>query len=118
MQEALNILGYNCWHSPVFYSDSSQAQVSGWSRAQDAKFYGKGPVFTRADWNELLGSFSAVSADAPSVGFAEELITTYPEAKVLLVERDIETWYRSFNALMSSAFLNWSMHRAADLDPF
>ena len=34
-----------------------------------------GPRFTRTDWDQLLGSYSAVSADPPAVAFAEDLIT-------------------------------------------
>ena len=37
-------------------------------------------------------------ADLPAVAFAEELVVAYPAAKVVLVERDIERWYTSFNA--------------------
>jgi len=37
--------------------------------------------------------------------FAEELIEAYPEAKVVLVERDVERWFKSFDdAVLSSLF--------------
>ena len=39
-----------------------------------------------------------MSADPPAIAFAEELVDVYPEAKVVLVERDIDSWYSSFNA--------------------
>jgi hypothetical protein len=32
----------------------------------------------------------------PPVAFSEDLIAAYPEAKVILVERDINSWYESY----------------------
>lgn len=63
----------------------------------NAKYLGLGRQFTRTDWDQLLGSYGAVSADPPAVAFAEDLVAAYPEAKVILVEREIESWYRSFD---------------------
>lgn len=36
-------------------------------------------------------------ADLPAIAFAEDLLRCYPDAKVVLVERDLEKWYQSFN---------------------
>ena len=87
-----------------------------WDEALDAKFFGIGKPFTLEDWDQLLGHYSAVSADPPACGFAEELIALYPDAKVILVEREIESWFTSFdNAIITSMwapFINF----VADLD--
>jgi hypothetical protein len=72
-----------------------------WNEVQDAKFLGEGPLFTRTEWDKLLGSYSPVSSDAPALAFSEELIVMYPEAKVVLVERDIDEWYTSFDAAVT-----------------
>ena len=72
----------------------------------DAKYFNRGPLFKRTEWDQLLGSYSAVSADPPAVAFAEDLVAAYPEAKVILVEREIESWYRSFDENIISAM--WS----------
>ena len=97
---------------------SNIRDCAAWNVAQDAKFFSKGTPFTKKEWDALLGTFSAVSADPPAVAFAEELISTYPEAKIILVERDIEAWYSSFNkAVMEpswSPFLNF----LGDWDPW
>ncbi|KAM7207247.1 hypothetical protein V8F20_002513 [Naviculisporaceae sp. PSN 640] len=53
-----------------------------------------GQEFSRAEWDSLWGSCEAVT-DVASV-FGPALISAYPEAKVLLVERDFEKWYKSF----------------------
>lgn len=52
--------------------------------------------FRRADWDRLLGHVSAVT-DLPAMAFGPELIAAYPEAKVVLVHRDIDAWFRSYD---------------------
>ena len=44
----------------------------------------------------MLSNFGAVSSDIPALAFTEDLIKAYPEAKVVLVERDIDRWYQNF----------------------
>ena len=75
-----------------------------WNSALDAKYFSRGFPFTREDWDALLGHVAAVT-DVPCICFAPELIECYPEAKVVLVERDIDTWYKSFdNTVIQSGF--------------
>lgn len=66
-------------------------------RAADASFpilptY-TGKPFTRAEWDEAFGEYGAVT-DIASF-YAMSLIHAYPDAQVILVERDIESWTRS-----------------------
>ncbi|KAJ7489534.1 hypothetical protein FB451DRAFT_1349737 [Mycena latifolia] len=42
--------------------------------------------------------------DAPCNAFAPELIDAYPEAKVVLVERDLEAWYTSFQNILEPIY--------------
>ncbi|KAK5013158.1 hypothetical protein BJ546DRAFT_1064380 [Cryomyces antarcticus] len=116
MQTALNILGYPCYHSVAFFSKIRDCDM--WNEAQDAKFFGKGQRFTRADWDQLLGDYKAVSADPPAVAFAEDLIEAYPEAKVILVERELESWFKSFDKAVIEPTWSFRMNFVADLDPF
>ena len=86
-----------------------------WNDALNAKYFGKGQRFTREDWDQLLGPYAAVT-DLPAIAFPEDLIEAYPEAKVILVERDIEKWYQSF---YDAVILNvWSpmLHIIAKFD--
>jgi hypothetical protein len=53
-------------------------------------------VFTQADWDNLVGRDYEVIADM-SVYFVAELIEAYPNAQVILWERDIEKWYQSYD---------------------
>jgi hypothetical protein len=58
---------------------------------------------TLTDWDALLGHVSAVT-DSPSNAFAADLISAYPAAKVILVEREVESWYTSFEKNVISSF--------------
>src|ERR1700761_1653846 len=51
--------------------------------------------FGRNEFDKLLGHWGATT-DMPQSFFAKELIEAYPEAKVILVERDVDSWYRSY----------------------
>ena len=57
----------------------------------------KGPKFTRKEWDQLLGDVQC-AVDLPAVGLLPALIATYPEAKVLVCERDIDKWWASMSA--------------------
>lgn len=116
IQAALNILGYDCYHSSVFFSNIRDCDM--WNAAMDAKYQGRGPPFTRTDWDQLLGSYSAVSADPPAVAFAEDLVAAYPEAKVILVEREIESWYRSFDRNVIDPQWSRMISFVSELDPW
>lgn len=98
IMEALRILNIPCYHGLTLIARTSDGSTETdlWCRALDVKYYGKGAPFTRNDWDELLGEFGAV-CDVPAICFAEELIEVYPEAKVLLVERELDAWEKSFD---------------------
>lgn len=116
MQSALDILGYNCYHSALLFSNIRECVM--WIEAMDAKFRDQGQRYTCADWDHLLGHCSAVSAGPPVVAFAEDLIAAYPDAKVILVERDIESWYKSFNAGVIEPMWGKLINFVAACDPF
>lgn len=60
----------------------------------------------RADWDRLIGDYRATS-DIAAV-FSESLIRNYPEAKVILVERDVERWKESFGGIfIDQWFFGW-----------
>lgn len=114
MQAALETLDYKpTYHgyTPLYSID----ECAKWIRAFEAKYHNNGPKFTRDDWDDLLGSFQAVT-DSPAICFAEELIKAYPEAKVVLVERDVEKWYQSFETLIHEMY-NPIVHVLRILDP-
>lgn len=52
--------------------------------------------YTRSDWDAIWGSYDAVTDLASP--FAIELIKAYPEAKVIIVKRDFDSWWPSFRS--------------------
>lgn len=106
MAEALTILGYKDVHHGI------TAGPRDWPLIEDAcdalfpvlpSYNGK--RMTRTDWDRIFGPCEAVT-DMGSF-FALELIKSYPEAKVILVERDVETWYRSFEEAIVDTTWGW-----------
>ena len=114
MSAALEALGIPCWHSLCLLS-THFADNEMWQEAIDLKFFRTGsttkPPFGRAEFDQLLHGFGAVSSDTPAIAFAEELLAAYPEARVVLVERELEPWLRSYlHSIVGNAF-----HPAVDI---
>ncbi|KAF4991857.1 hypothetical protein FGRMN_7575 [Fusarium graminum] len=104
---ALQILGYPNVHHGWEASERKDLQWQ-WpilDRACDATYPNiptyHGKPFSRDEWDEVFGGYDAVS-DIASF-FAESLIPAYPDAKVILVERDIEKWYPSMCPIVKSS---------------
>jgi hypothetical protein len=90
---ALRLLGINeCYHGwqPLFENPRDNEM---WMEALEAKYDGKGKPYGRAEFDKLLGHCQGVS-DMPAILFADELVTAYPEAKVILTHRNFDTWYK------------------------
>ncbi|KAK5744566.1 hypothetical protein LTR17_001961 [Elasticomyces elasticus] len=107
---ALNKLGFPSYHM----LECNLNKLHGnsfhlWRSAIEAKYHnGKGrKLVTADDFDELLWRYQAVS-DIPTILFADELIAAYPDAKVILTERDVEGWMKS----MENSFykiLSWKI---------
>lgn len=95
MRAALQALGYN--ETAHGFDIVSHPEIGApWMDAVNAKFLGKGKPYGRAEFDALLGHCAAVT-DFPCACFWEELMAAYPKAKIILVERDVEDWYKSFD---------------------
>ncbi|KAI7285952.1 hypothetical protein D0864_02426 [Hortaea werneckii] len=94
MAAAYEVLGVPTYHGYrlITYPEEGAA----WERAADAKFFNKGQPLTREEWDEALFKDFAALADICFM-FWEELLEAYPEAKVVLVERDVDAWWKSFS---------------------
>jgi sulfotransferase family protein len=80
---ALEMLGFGpCYHMVTALADLPQAEL--WNRA----------IAGEAPWAEIFDGYES-TVDWPGGFFYEELIELYPDAKVLLSERDPEEWERS-----------------------
>ena len=101
MQNALETLGYrDCYHFSSMHGNVKDCDM--WMEAFRAKYSGRGQ-FGREQWDQLLGHCAAVT-DSPCQQFAPELIEAYPEAKVVLVERDVESWHGSWTRFVEAPF--------------
>jgi hypothetical protein len=85
MREALTILGFGpCHHMAEVNSNDKQRQL--WrALAQGAT----------ANWDRLLAGYSSC-VDWPSAFYWRELMTHFPQAKVILTYRSPESWWESF----------------------
>ena len=94
MRAAMKQLGYMDTYHMMNCSIENPPDALMWMDALTAKYEGEGKKFTREDWDQLLGNAQAV-CDWPSIAFAKELIEAYPEAKVVLTNRDVHSWHAS-----------------------
>lgn len=114
MHKALTTLGYPCYHFSSILGNVRDADT--WNRLFDAKYEGKGLPLTKSDFDGMLGHCGAVT-DSPAQLFSTELIEFYPDAKVVLVEREIESWTKSWHIFLGNAFdptIRW----LGRLDPY
>ncbi|KAJ7483542.1 hypothetical protein FB451DRAFT_1234925 [Mycena latifolia] len=115
MQTALETLGYKETHhgmSPV----DNPLEADMWIEAINAKFFGKGKPYGREEWDQLLGHCQAVT-DAPCMLFSEELIAAYPDAKVILTNRDPAKWWKSYSNSLQFMSRSKKVMLAGWLDP-
>ncbi|KAH6648017.1 P-loop containing nucleoside triphosphate hydrolase protein [Truncatella angustata] len=95
MAAAFALLGFPTSHGGAdMHSNPLDGDI--WLEAVKAKYQGDTSVKLDASFfDKALGHVSAC-ADYPSNMFGPELIAAYPNAKVVLVERDADAWYPSF----------------------
>lgn len=114
MHKALTLLGYPTFHFSEFNANISDADL--WTEAVKKKFYGVGSItLDKAFFDGALGHKSATT-DAPCNLFTKELLRFYPNAKVVLVERDIDSWENSWTAYCKGA-LDPVLQFICSLDP-
>lgn len=75
-----------------------------------------GLVADAAFFDKILGHVSA-TCDVPTTLFWRELHEAYPDAKFILVERDLNIWQRSFDGVLDG-ILDPAATIMTYLDPF
>lgn len=96
MCAAYEILGIPSYHWIKMAENPRDMAL--WEKALLSKWSPDSPdrmPLDRTDFDHLMGHFGACT-DQPAAVMAEELVAAYPEARVVLVERDVERWYESF----------------------
>lgn len=90
---ALKMLGFSdCYHM-VTVHQNILTHAEEWIRAIEWKYEGKG-TWGKADWDRLLGEAQSL-VDIPPALFGAEIAEAYPDAKVVILNRDPEKWYVS-----------------------
>lgn len=79
-----------------------------WSELTNLKYKNPHPQpITASHFDQILGDCAAVT-DMPCCAFWSELMDAYPSAKIVLVDRDIEAWYKSFEVVViEGVFKSW-----------
>jgi Sulfotransferase domain len=92
LKNALETLGFApCHHMVEVFAQPEQGAF--WLRAAKGE---------KVDWEEVFANYKA-SVDWPSCHFYKELSERYPDAKVILSERDPKKWYASItNTILKS----------------
>lgn len=86
---ALRTLGYNPYTMRSLVTDPTHIPV--WQEAVNSTQYASGLPLTI---NDILTDYDAI-ADLPGCMFAEQLISAYPGAKVILTTRRYQEWEKS-----------------------
>ncbi|KAK3177392.1 hypothetical protein K4F52_009801 [Lecanicillium sp. MT-2017a] len=108
LAEAFAVLGYQGVYHNLYVMD----ETDNWaivSRAADASFPSlptfTGKPFTRSEWDELYASYEAITDMAAF--FGKQLTEAYPNAKVVLVQRDYDKWFKSMDEGIFQWFDYW-----------
>ncbi|KAJ7701858.1 P-loop containing nucleoside triphosphate hydrolase protein, partial [Mycena rosella] len=115
MLTALGMLGYHdVHHMEALFANPLEAEL--WTEAINARFLGRGTPYGRAEWDQLLGHCQAAVATPASI-FAADLIAAYPDAKVILTNRDLDRWWKSYMESIRTTTTSRRYRLAAALDP-
>lgn len=99
LAEAYRILGYKTHHGVEDilgnpWVEIEQAAEATWPNVPNAR---PRPRFTRSDWDNLWGSEYDIVTDL-ACPFTDQLIQAYPDAKIVIVQRDFDSWWNSYQA--------------------
>ncbi|ORY08588.1 P-loop containing nucleoside triphosphate hydrolase protein [Clohesyomyces aquaticus] len=103
--KALQKLGYKSYHMYECCTTDGAIGLDYWEEAIQAKYHGKGKPFEKKDFDKFLGEYEAIS-DIPSIFFVDEFVTNYPNAKIIITSRDVESWIKSMENVFY-ATISW-----------
>ncbi|KAI8647004.1 P-loop containing nucleoside triphosphate hydrolase protein [Parasitella parasitica] len=93
---AMNSLGYKCHHlKEMKHSDFKDSEL----------FYNAAVNRDTADWDKVYAGYDAC-ADFTGAYFYKHLFAKYPDAKVILTERDFQDWFTSMENTIWPALKN------------
>ena len=95
MTIALRQLGFNPYHGSECFKNPPR-DFNLWIEAMECNFphTRKQKPYGREEFDRLMGLYDACM-DIPACLFWEDLHRAYPDAKVILTTRDVDSWYKS-----------------------
>jgi Sulfotransferase domain len=111
---ALNLLGFPCYHmQEVIINKANKGHLDFWRRVANT------PPGTRHDWDHVFANYTA-TVDNPACCVWQDLVTAYPDAKVLLTlhPRGAEAWYESTIDTIYFTEILWQFKVLEWLTPF
>ena len=99
MREALNILGFGPCHH-MYEVTNNPVMKQRWRAFMDDG---------APDWDALFEGYRSC-VDWPSVHYWRDLVTKYPDARVILTWRDPESWWTSYEATLLKFFQTTQDH--------
>ncbi|KAF2730604.1 hypothetical protein EJ04DRAFT_585396 [Polyplosphaeria fusca] len=91
LKMALETLSYTPYHMSEALKNTKNGHLTFWQEALAAKYHGKGKPFGRQEFDKFLGEYDVLE-DIPCIMFVDELLEAYADAKVILTNRDVNSW--------------------------
>lgn len=88
--------GLNSQTKPTHWAFFERAAIATWPEVNAKGISPPPKPFDRQDWDELFGVYDALTD--LSCFWALQLADAYPDAKVILTERDFDKWFPSFDS--------------------
>ena len=97
---ALRLLGFSPYD---YFTRLENGHLSQWNRMLQAKLQQRRKPLDKSVVYRLTSDYDCIS-DAPCFFLVEELAEAFPEAKVLLNQRDVDSWLRSVEKTLQPSF--------------
>ena len=97
---ALRLLGFSPYD---YFTRLENGHLSQWNRMLQAKLQQRRKPLDKSTVYRLTSDYDCIS-DAPCFFLVEELAEAFPEAQVLLNQRDVDSWLRSVEKTLQPSF--------------
>ncbi|KAL7793777.1 hypothetical protein V8C37DRAFT_77313 [Trichoderma ceciliae] len=118
LYRALKMLGYTPYHIYEVVKNGI-THLDLFDEALRCKYQGTGKPYGKAEFDKWMANYDAL-IEIPQF-FVEEFLEFYPNAKFMLVERDVNAWERSINktiADMLKTCKSFPLNTLQYVDPF
>ncbi|EEH39085.1 hypothetical protein PAAG_01547 [Paracoccidioides lutzii Pb01] len=114
MNMALRELGFKTCHLTE-QMDDPKRYFTLWTEAMNCNFFNKGRPYGREEFDRLLGEYDAC-LDMPCCLFWNDLHQAYPDAKIILTNRSVDSWMTSMHKTIFPWIQRWHTQALKFLD--